>query len=754
MNFLKQVMQSFDDKALGLLGAVLNENEPKIRSGVEAAVPKVLDAMVNVSSVDEGREMLWRELRDTDASVGGSFEKHLYYNNSQELAHTGQGQLDGLLGVEANQLINAVSRESDLGSTSARRLVGVVTPLVFASVANHQQARQLDQNALGEVISQQKQHLDQWGQHKQNYLANMKGEESNPLFDSVSGWSGGDGASQATDGVVRYKGGIGSVNPYATNSGGSSNLDASNEPANPNNANLSSSGFVSGGTGDYQPNSLQGSDGSYPQGTGSDGNARGNDNDPSGGGQGNPSDSSSGSLKAGIAAAAAGAGVAAAGVAASTFGSGDGSAEADANTTGRDGHEGVANDANVGVANTYDSASPVAGFASTTNDADAGTANPNSANSNLASSNYTSSSYTNDPQAAGSSTTSTVAGGSKDPSDGKYTVDDNGKRLWVPESAQVDGEGESLKYQTAGADANSGSSRWSNWLWLPLLLLCGVLAYFATFFEGGEGGTKGEAGVAMVAGDGTTEGESDGEDADGADANAAAADDGDANTGADADGADTDNTDGNSGSGVVIEPNGDKGQDSGSTGAMNNTNGDGDESSASGDADAPPIEQPNSGEKSGEGDKDTAAEKDVQGAGDDKEAAESNSKKGSEAATAGLDAAAAGAGLDVADLDADEQVEELLLKMETTLQKVKDSASAKAAKVSLSETTKELETLLSDRDQWEDEIEILVDFQLEEGKKMLAEKRRSVFASSAAKKELGGTVDKLQKLLKTPVAEK
>ena len=712
MNFLKQVMQSFDDKALGLLGAVLNENEPKIRSGVEAAVPKVLDAMVNVSSVDEGREMLWRELRDTDASVGSSFEKHLYYNNSQELAHTGQGQLDGLLGVEANQLINAVSRESDLGSTSARRLVGVVTPLVFASVANHQQARQLDQNGLGEVISQQKQHLDQWGQHKQNYLANMKGEESNPLFDSVSGWSGDDNASQATDGVVRYKGGIGSVNPYATNSEGSSNLDASSESANPNNANLSSSGFVSDG------------------------------------GQGNPSDSSSGSLKAGIAAAAAGAGVAAAGVAASTFGSGDGSAEADANTTGRDGLEGVANDANAGVANTYDSASPVAGFASTTND-DAGAANPNSANSS-----YTSSSYTNDPQAAGTSTVVGNTSGSKDPSDGKYTVDDNGKRLWVPESAQVDGEGESLKYQTAGADANSGSSRWSNWLWLPLLLLCGVLAYFATFFEGGEGGTKGEAGVAMVAGDGTTEGESDGEDANGADANAAAADDGDANTGADADGADTDNTDGNSGSGVVIEPNGDKGQDSGSTGAMNNTNGDGDESSASGDADAPPIEQPNSGEKSGEGDKDTAAEKDVQGAGDDKEAAESNSKKGSEAATAGLDAAAAGAGLDVADLDADEQVEELLLKMETTLQKVKNSESAKAAKDSLSETTKELETLLSDRDQWEDEIEILVDFQLEEGKKMLAEKRRSVFASSAAKKELGGTVDKLQKLLKTPVAEK
>ena len=78
MNFLKIVLQKLDDQSLGLLGAVLGENEGKVRDGVKSAVPKILDAMISVSKVKEGRDMLWRELRDTDASVAKQlFRKQL-----------------------------------------------------------------------------------------------------------------------------------------------------------------------------------------------------------------------------------------------------------------------------------------------------------------------------------------------------------------------------------------------------------------------------------------------------------------------------------------------------------------------------------------------------------------------------------------------------------------------------------------------------------------------------------------------------
>lgn len=188
MNVLKQVLQSIDDRCLGLLGAVLSEDECKVRAGVTAAVPRVIESMVAVNEIHQGRDMLWRELRDTDATVANRFAENLYYQNSKSLCAAGHDQLDGLLGVEAQNLIRSVSRDADLGSTSARRLVGAVTPLVFSSVAQLQQSKQLDESELGEIISQQSGYLQTWRQQRDNYLSNQaddSDQSDKPLFDSL-----------------------------------------------------------------------------------------------------------------------------------------------------------------------------------------------------------------------------------------------------------------------------------------------------------------------------------------------------------------------------------------------------------------------------------------------------------------------------------------------------------------------------------------------------------------------------------------
>ena len=198
MNFLKHVMQQLDDNSLGLLGAVLGENESKVRDGVKSAVPKILGAMGSAAKADQGLDMLWRELRDTDVTVASNFSKQLYYKDSQALVANGHDQLDSLIGPETSRLIRSVSRESDIGSTSAKRLVGAVTPLVFAAVANHQQSKQLNQSELGAVIAQQERHLSDWQRHGDQFLdGSSKNEDENePLFKALP--PGGASALTAT----------------------------------------------------------------------------------------------------------------------------------------------------------------------------------------------------------------------------------------------------------------------------------------------------------------------------------------------------------------------------------------------------------------------------------------------------------------------------------------------------------------------------------------------------------------------------
>ena len=93
MKLFESIMKKFDNDSLGLLGAVLGEHEVKVRDGVEAAVPEILCAIGSQVKSDEGRDMLWRELRDTDENVASSFPSQLHYQNSLGLVENGKQQL-------------------------------------------------------------------------------------------------------------------------------------------------------------------------------------------------------------------------------------------------------------------------------------------------------------------------------------------------------------------------------------------------------------------------------------------------------------------------------------------------------------------------------------------------------------------------------------------------------------------------------------------------------------------------------------
>ncbi len=703
MNFLKHVMQQLDDQSLGLLGAVLGENESKVRDGVKSAVPKILGAMVSATKVDQGRDMLWRELRDTDTTVASSFSKQMYYKDSQALVATGHDQLDGLIGAETNRLIRSVSRESDIGSTSAKRLVGAVTPLVFASVANHQQSKQLNQNELGAVLEQQKHHLSDWERQSDHYFSSAYNhdEENEPLFSDLP--KVGGSAATATAVASASLGAHHFRNRDLQS-------DAPNNDSDPTHGvqrSESDQGFDqrSRDRRHRKPIAVN------PANFGFGANPAGYDHDQ-------PSKSTA----AGAVAAAGAAAVGAAGVAAVAL------TPSAKTTTGDPSINTNSGRSDSSTTNTYDSKNAVSGFAA----ADPG---------------------------------NSVKAGQAETYDGNAGHDAN-SRLWTPDTAQQRSADGTLQYSNQDATTNTAetasaagkqSGGWFHWLWWPVLILGSLLALSLMFLNLGAGNSQPNGQDLEPSVAATSEGEStSGEPADATELIAVNADsegsseksnsdiltssiqitpsESDATTEPAAEANDPFNE-----SSIALGT-ADSNKEGGNGSALNLQNSDSPMPNATAETTAEPNASNQDEVPSLEGSievDETAVAKN--GANSDGENGDSAEEGANPPVLAASDL----------EMDADEQVEKLLSAIETELEEVNDETQAKAAEKSLTEHISGLEKVLADRAQWEDEIEILVDFQLEEGQKMLTQAGENISQSEAVKKILEGKLKELNALMKT-----
>ena len=600
MNFLKHIMQQLDDHSLGLLGAVLGENESKVRDGVKSAVPKILSAMVSATQDEQSRDMLWRELRDTDTTVANGFSRQMYYKDSKALVATGHDQLDGLIGTGTHRLIQSVSRESDTGSTSAKRLVGAVTPLVFASVANHQQSKQLSQAELGSVLEQQKNHLSDWEGQGQHLSGTCKNAERNePLFSDLP--KAGTAIATAT--------------AVASATLGTHHFHNRDEDQQSDDHNKDSGPY----SGVQQSDPDQGFD------------QRSHDR----------------RFRKPIAVNPA--------------------------------HSGFGSQAG-------------------TND------QPSNAN--------------------------TVADGNT-VSDGNAQIDTE-SGLWTPDTAQKRSADGTLQYpnrdtaantaKTAGA-SNQKSGGWFHWLWWPVLFFGSLLGLCLLLLDPADRSLQPDAQNTAPAVVATSEDESTSSDTELA-AELTAVDEDSENQ------SENKNFDSDVlSSSIQIAP---------------SESDDAPESHESNQDKTPSDKTPS---LKGNIEIDATTKEDETATADGE--AESDGEDNISVEEATEDNASLELVAPDLEIDADEKVETLLSAIETELVDVNDETRAKIAKKSLTGYISDLEKVLADRPQWEDEIEILVDFQLEEGQKMLAQAKKKVFQSAAVKKILKGKLKELNALMKT-----
>jgi hypothetical protein len=160
-NLVDTVLAHLDDPQVAQIAAQLGTTPDQARVAIEHAVPLIVGGMAQNASTPAGAGALHTALDDhagqslTDvlasalggggaSGIGGGILGHIFGAN-QDAANQGLGHVTGL------------------GQQNAGQLMAILAPIVMAALANHVQRGGMDPGALGGMLGQQSQQIQQGG---------------------------------------------------------------------------------------------------------------------------------------------------------------------------------------------------------------------------------------------------------------------------------------------------------------------------------------------------------------------------------------------------------------------------------------------------------------------------------------------------------------------------------------------------------------------------------------------------------------
>ena len=155
------VLAHLDDPQIGQIAAQLGTDPQQARAAIEHAVPLIVGGMAQSASTPDGAGALHSALGD-----------HAGKNISDVLASVlgggaaagiGGGILGHIFGANHDAASQGLGQATGLGQQNAGQLMAILAPIVMATLANDVQRGGLDSGALGGMLGQQSQQIQQGG---------------------------------------------------------------------------------------------------------------------------------------------------------------------------------------------------------------------------------------------------------------------------------------------------------------------------------------------------------------------------------------------------------------------------------------------------------------------------------------------------------------------------------------------------------------------------------------------------------------
>lgn len=159
-NLVDNVLAHLGDPEIAQIAAQLGTSPQQARVAVEHAVPLIVGGMANNASTDAGAGALHDALGDHAGQSISDVLSGVLGGGSSGIGGRILGHIFGANRDAANQGLGHVS---GIGSQGAGQLMAILAPIVMAALANHVQNRGIDPGALGGMLGQQSQQIQQQG---------------------------------------------------------------------------------------------------------------------------------------------------------------------------------------------------------------------------------------------------------------------------------------------------------------------------------------------------------------------------------------------------------------------------------------------------------------------------------------------------------------------------------------------------------------------------------------------------------------
>jgi hypothetical protein len=155
------VLAHLDDPQIAQIAAQLGTDPAQARAAIEHAVPLIVGGMAQSASTPDGAGALHSALGDhAGQSISDVLASVL---GDGAAAGIGGGILGHIFGANHDAASQGLGQATGLGQQNAGQLMAILAPIVMAALANHVQRGGLDSGALGGMLGQQSQQIQQGG---------------------------------------------------------------------------------------------------------------------------------------------------------------------------------------------------------------------------------------------------------------------------------------------------------------------------------------------------------------------------------------------------------------------------------------------------------------------------------------------------------------------------------------------------------------------------------------------------------------
>ncbi len=160
INLVSLVMQSLTSDIVAKIASALGLDRSTGQKAVSAAVPAILAAIAGAAAKPGGARKLSEAVSQEGTSALSNLGRTLEGSGYKALAEHGSGMLGSLLGSSTQSgLASALGRFAGIGEGASSSLLGLLGPVVAATLGKQQNSQGLDASGLANLLTAQRDNI-------------------------------------------------------------------------------------------------------------------------------------------------------------------------------------------------------------------------------------------------------------------------------------------------------------------------------------------------------------------------------------------------------------------------------------------------------------------------------------------------------------------------------------------------------------------------------------------------------------------